>query len=90
MLNIFFKKKPVWYHQHKSTAYFDPETYLSHITLCKNGLVPKKETSKKWQGLENAHLNGILECCVRQQSPKGKGMCDRGGGPVALLRCCGA
>lgn len=52
MLNIFLKKKKFYMVlQRKSTAYFHPETCLTHITLCKNDLVPKKETIKKWQGL---------------------------------------
>lgn len=48
---IFKKKKFYMVLQRKSTAYFHPETCLTHITLCKNDLVPKKETIKKWQGL---------------------------------------
>lgn len=59
MLNIFFKKGSVWYRQHKSTVYFHHETYLTHITLCKNDLVPKKETILK---------NGkVLRLCISME-----------------------
>lgn len=44
-VKYIFKKKKILYD--KSTAYFHPETHLTHITLCKNYLVPKKETIKK-------------------------------------------
>lgn len=51
LLNIFFKKEFYMVLRRKSTASFHPETCLTRITLCKNDLVPKKETIQKWQGL---------------------------------------